>query len=93
MWRSSVGRTHETSHGTRPDSLDTNPGIELAIKRVKNYGDFRRELRTAVNFLDSFAQHKSPGAHVIEGEQAAQQEQIAFGPDRPMSPTQRTLLR
>ena len=66
-----------TAHALIPH--DTNPSIKLAIKRVHIYDDFKRELRTTLNCLDSFSHHRGAGAHVIEGEQDTAYEPPAFG--------------
>ena len=50
-----------TTHRMIPH--DTNPSIKLAVKKVGDYEGVKRELRTTLNFLDSFSQSS---AHAIE---------------------------
>ena len=58
---------------------DTNPSIKLSVKKALTYEDFKRELRTTLNYLDSFNMARGPGAHMVGDQASAGQEQPAFG--------------
>ena len=68
-----------TAHSMIP--RDTNPIIKLAIKKAQTYEEFKRELRTTLNFLDSFRAARTPGVHVVGDQASSDQEQLAPGPE------------